>query len=231
MKSFNLTLAGMLALTVLAGGCASPSGRADLVIWQTRLEEHVARMSHGDLDALRFADPASPVPMFNVLGGAEPEGSTDVAGLLLGKRTAAGHTWHFFLVATIEAQQIRTIRLAAVSARPSVDTASRPPGDHGPADNVQLDWRFGPADPNAFALYQQSIAPSIVSPDPLARWKSGVDRFELTGAGAQWHATHLRSGAVWTVDAAAATAVASAARDQPGRIGSLQFPRVENTSR
>ncbi len=210
MKIFNLKLAGLLALTLFAGGCASSSGRADLTTWQTRLEEHVARAGRGNLNVLRAADPASPIPMFNVLGGAEPEDSTDYAGLLLGKRTAADRTWHFFLVATIEAQQIHAIRLVAVAARPGADFDSWTPGDRDRAVDHKLDWRVGPADPNAFALYRQGIARFNVSPDPLARWRSGNDRFDLAGAGGQWHATHAPSGAAWTVDITAATAVATA---------------------
>ena len=213
MKFFNVTLAGLVASTLLAGGCASPSGRADLATWQTRLEEHVARTGHGDLNVLRVADPASPVPMFNVLGGAEPEDSIDHAGLLLGKRTAADRTWYFFLVATIDARLINAIRLIAVSARPAIDSAASPPGIDGRARDQGLDWRVGAADPHAFALYRQSIARFVVSPDPLARWTSGVDRFDLAGAGPHWRATHTPSGAVWTVDVAAATATAGAARD------------------
>jgi hypothetical protein len=213
MNFFNATLAGLLASTLLAGGCASPSGRADLATWQARLEEHVARTGHGDLNALRFADPASPVPMFNVLGGAEPEDSIDHAGLLLGKRTAADRTWYFFLVATIEARQIRAIRLVAASARPAVDSGASPTGDDSRASGHRLDWRVGPADPHAFALYRQGIARFVASPDPLARWTSGADRFDLAGAGSQWRATHAPSGAVWTVDTAAAAAVASVAQE------------------
>jgi hypothetical protein len=213
MNFFNATLAGLLASTLLAGGCASPSGRSDLATWQTRLEDHVARTGHGDLNVLRVADPASPVPMFNVLGGAEPEDSIDHAGLLLGKRTAADRTWYFFLVATIEARQINAIRLVAVSARHALDSSVSPPADDGRARGQRLDWRVGPADPHAFALYRQSIARFVVSPDPLARWTSGVDRFDLAGTGPQWRATHTPSGAVWTVDTAAATAAAGAARD------------------
>jgi len=213
MKFFNATLAGLLAATLLAGGCASPSGRADFAIWQTRFEEHVARTGHGDLNVLRVAAPDSPVPMFNVLGGAEPEDSIDHAGLLVGRRTAADRTWYFFLVGTIEAWQIRAIRLVAVSARPAFDPGSSSPGDDGHASGHRLDWRVGTADPHAFALYRQSIARFVVSPDPLARWTSGADRFALAGAGPQWQVTHAPSGAVWTVDAAAATAVASAVRE------------------
>jgi hypothetical protein len=209
MNFFNVTLAGLLASTLLAGGCASPSGRADLATWQTRLEEHVARTGHGDLNVLRVADPASPVPMFNVLGGAEPEDSIDHAGLLLGKRAAADRTWYFFLVATIEARQINAIRLVAVSARPAFDSGASTPGDDGRAIDRGLDWRVGPADPHAFALYRQSIARFVTSPDPLARWTSGVDRFDLAGTGPQWRATHTPSGAAWTVDAATSTAQSS----------------------
>lgn len=215
MKIFNVTLAGLVASTLLAGGCASPSGRADLATWQPRLEEHVARTGDGDLNVLRTADPASPVPMFNVLGGAEPEGSTDVAGLLLGKRAAGDRTWYFFLVATIETQHVSAIRLVAVSARhasDSSDSASSLAGDGDRGSGHRLDWRVGPADPHAFALYRQNIARFIVSPDPLARWTSGVDRFDLGGAGPQWHVTHAPSGAVWTLDTATATAVAGAVR-------------------
>ena len=151
--------------------------------------------------------------MFNVLGGAEPEDSIDHAGLLLGKCTAADRTWYFFLVATIEAQQINAIRLVGVSARLAIDPGASPPGDDGRARGHRLDWRVGPADPHAFALYRQSIDRFVVSPDPLARWTSGVDRFDLAGTGPQWRATHAPSGAVWTVDTAAATAAAGAARD------------------
>jgi hypothetical protein len=161
---------------------------------------------------LRVADPASPIPMFNVLGGAEPEDSTDVAGLLLCKRTAADGTWYFFLVATIEAQQMRAIRLVAVSERPAAGSTSRPRGDRDRGSDDNLDWRVGPADPHAFALYRQSIAHNV-SPDPLARWRSGVDRFDLAGAGPQWHATHAPSGAVWRVNVATSTAMAGTARE------------------
>jgi hypothetical protein len=213
MRFFNVTLVGLLASTLLAGGCASPSGRADLATWQARLEEHVARTGHGDLNALRFADPGSPFPMFNVLGGAEPEDSIDHAGLLLDKRTFANRTWYFFLVATIEARQINAIRLVAVAARPALEPGWSLPGADGHARSQGLAWRVGPADPHAFALYRQSMARFVVSPDPLARWTSGADRFELAGAGPQWRATHTLSGAAWTVDAAAAAAVAGAARD------------------
>ncbi len=216
MQILNVTLAGLVASTLLAGGCASPAGRADLATWQPRLEEHVARTGNGDLNVLRTADPASPVPMFNVLGGAEPEGSTDVAGLLLGKRAAGDHTWYFFLVAAIESQQVSAIRLVAVSAQPAVDSGSSLPGDGDRGSGRQLDWRVGPADPHAFSLYRQSIARFIVSPDPLARWTSGVDRFDLGGADPQWHVTHAPSGAVWTLNTAAATAVAGAGRDPSG---------------
>jgi hypothetical protein len=205
MKPFILTLAGLLAFTLLAGGCASPSGRAELATWEKRLEEHVARSGHGDVNVLRVAAPDSPVPMFNVLGGAEPEGSTDVAGLLLGRRTAENYNWYFFLVATIEAQQIHAIRLVAVSTRPAADRGGA--ADHG------LEWRVGPTDALAFARYQQSIARVIVSPDPLARWKFGIDRFDLAGTGSQWRATHASSGAAWTVGIATAAAVASAGPD------------------
>jgi hypothetical protein len=144
--------------------------------------------------------------MFNVLGGAEPEDSIDHAGLLLGKRTVASRSWYFFLVANIEARQINAIRLVAVASRPAVESGSSPAGNGGRVSGHRLDWRVGPAEAHAFALYRQSIARFVVSPDPLARWTSGTDRFELAGAGPQWRATHTLSGAVWTVDAAAAAA-------------------------
>ena len=213
MKCSTLALAGLQALTVFAGGCASPSGRAGLSTWEMRVEERVADSGHGDLNVLRVAAPDSPVPMFGVLGGAEPEGSTDVAGLLLGKRASENRVWYFFLVAAIEDQQIRAIRLVAVSARAAADAESLPAGDRGHAEDQGLEWRVGPGDPDTFTLYRQSIAQFIVSPDPLARWKSGVDRFDLAGTGSRWRATHAASGAVWTVDTAAAKAAVDAPRD------------------
>lgn len=123
---------------LLATGCA-PSGHATYPQWQADLETYVRREANGDLnDALRSMNYQPPYRQWTVLGGADPEKSSDIVGLLLGREQIAGQPWYLFITGKNVEQDVAVIRPAAVRQA-----------------NGELVWRLGPPDPEALEQYRR----------------------------------------------------------------------------
>ncbi|MCI0363051.1 MAG: hypothetical protein L0Y44_00605 [Phycisphaerales bacterium] len=105
--------------------------------WRRGVQRHSSQESHGDLSFLRessIGDPSRPV--FSMIGGDSPDGSTDVTGVLLSRRTIAGRDWLVFLVGSVKRRRVEDIRIALRSD-----------------DDQKIKWIMGPSDREALASY------------------------------------------------------------------------------
>jgi hypothetical protein len=187
MKTMRmLAVAVMVIGSVTLGGCASArTGHADLGAWRSELEKYVNSDAGGDINQIRTLAPPDEQPIFADLGGEDPDGSTDVFGLLLGRRMIESRSWYVFLVTTVGGgQHMKDIQLAAVSVQ-----------------GGRYDWRVSGPDKAAFDRYAKSVARYVeLSPDPVVRWKSGADVFGVQVAGSTINVVHAPSGAMWKLD-------------------------------
>jgi hypothetical protein len=175
-----------LLLAIVAAGCAS---KPTLQSWQRGIEKYVAERK--DPNALRDVTVLGSRRGFAVIGGADPQKSTDVNGLLLGHNTIDGQPWFIYLVGLVHQQRVSEIHLAAVTFA----------GNHPR-------WAMSAKNPQALSLYRQynerlfhdMHGPNAKPPGSFTTFPREGDSFELTGSDSTIQATHPPSGAKWTLD-------------------------------
>jgi hypothetical protein len=171
-------------------GCGGSS--KNITAWQRGVERYIA--DHGrDPVVLRDVTLEDNRPGFAVLGGLDPNKSTDARALLLGHKIIADRPWFIYLVGIVAKQKVQEIRLAALSASGS-----------------QTIWRLGPRDNHALKLYRdagwsdwKAHGGGTSKPPPqYTTFPRESDVFELTIDGTKITATQKPSGAQWTDDIA-----------------------------
>ena len=176
----------MLAVSLSAAGCSSS---VSMTQWQKALEKHIADNAYGDSSFLR-EDNGDSLPRFAVLGHASPEKSTDISGVVLGRKPIAGTDWLVFLTAAVKHGEVEDIRLALF------DDGSGP-----------TRWIISEPHPEALAVYERfreaqwrRLHPvRTTAPASEGLFPPENDRFQLTIAGNTVSVMHEQSGARWTV--------------------------------
>ncbi len=126
-------LVGMIML--VAAGC---SRHVSVDTWQGTLEQFAQQHANNDLAFLRDYNSDAPRRTFNVIGTADPKKSTDVIGVLLGRRVVNDSAWYIFLVGQQRNGVVEDIRIAMISD----DTSSR-------------QWLISDEESSGLAAYQQ----------------------------------------------------------------------------
>ena len=186
----SLSLAAALAALVLqAQGCRSS---VTINEWQKSLEQYAAQEVNHDTAFLRENSMSAPRRHFTILGTATPEKSTDVEGLLLGRKNleAAGGPWLIFLVGRVKQREVEDIRIALRSD-----------------DAGEARWIVGDDDSEAFDAYKayrekmwRERHPGRKDPPLFAYdFPAEEDRFELEIAKAAIVVKHEASGATWSL--------------------------------
>jgi hypothetical protein len=186
-SAFTLrSIIALLTSIVLTTGCSSS---VSLTHWQKALEKHIADNAGGDSSFLR-EDNGDSLPRFAVLGHALPEKSTDVSGVVLGRRSIAGTEWLIFLTAAVKHEEVEDIRLALY--------------DDGPGPPR---WVISEPNPDALTAYERARVSRwrklhpvrTTAPATEGLFPPEDDRFQLTIAGNTASVVHEDSGARWTV--------------------------------
>jgi hypothetical protein len=189
---FHRTAGPYLLLSLLllwaVGGCART---VNLKTWEKDVETYVRETGDGDPGVLRDVTLSGGRRGFAVVGKDDPAHTTDANGLLLDHQTIANRPWFIYLVGIVKEQDVREIRLAALSVF------------HG-----NTTWRISPKDKQALKRYQD---------DGLAHWNElshgggkppaeyttfprPGDVFDVNVSGSAVRATHRESGAQWEVN-------------------------------
>jgi hypothetical protein len=160
--------------------------------WQQQLNRYIAEAGGGDAAvllqtrALRHREALRPAQVtfhaLDVQASVPDRDGWDVKGVLVGRHPDGDHAWLVFLVAIVERERYRPValqdmRLVTVSAQ-----------------GTSRAWGLSPANPQAVQRYRerQRAAEALGFPGEL-------DRFELSGAGAELSVREVRSGAGWSM--------------------------------
>lgn len=183
-----LGICSALAIIVSGAGCASK--HVSLESWRTSLEQYAVNHASGDLHFLRDDAGAASRPRFAVIGADSPDESTDIVGVLLGRRTIQGRDWLVFLVGTLKSQSIEDVRVALLADAPE-----------------PYRWEISQPDPAALQVYRQSketawraLHPNRNEPPRLAMtFPADEDVYRLEVAGNTISITEEHSRAKWTL--------------------------------
>jgi len=176
-----------LAISIVAGCQRSVS----IESWQKGLEQSVAKQESGDLSFLRDRNSESSLRQFTVIGAPSPENSTDVTGVLMGRRAIDDRQWMIFLVGSVRKRIVHDIRVAMLS-----DDGGSP-----------RQWLVSRSDPEALKTYLRdknnawrALHPGRTEPptDALS-FPTEDDMFQLEVAGNTISVIHPKSGARWTL--------------------------------
>lgn len=171
-------------------GCAGCGSSVTVSEWQAALDQFAAEHANDDLSFLREHDGDSSARTFAVLGANTPEKSTDITGVLLGRRAIGAREWLVFLLGRVKKREVEDIRLALRS------------DDDGPAA-----WVVGDDDDGGLKKYRTHKddqwrarhAGRESPPRHTFEFPSEEDVFGLDVRGQQVIAVEERSGARWTV--------------------------------
>ena len=169
-------------------GCASK--RITMREWQGNLDQFAATQADSDLIFLRERPEDSPRKQFVVIGAKSPDDSTDVTGLLLGRRHIQGDDWVLFLLGSVNDRIVQDIRVALRSDSPA-----------------QPKWLIGRADSSSVAQYRRFKQDAWLTSNPtqkqvpkaLLGFPSEEDVYQLETAGNTISVTESKSGARWTL--------------------------------
>lgn len=187
-KTIFALVAGVLTLSIL-GGCATSGRSVDLEDWQDGVEKYVADQGQGDPNVLRNNTWRGTQKGFSVIGGAVPQTSTDVNGILLAFQPIHNDYYYVFLVGQTKQQVVRDIRLALLTS-----------------EQGELRWIVSKPDPAALEQYisnkkqvWETALPTQSPPPDYLSFPSMLDEFEVTTTDDRVSVTHLPSGAEWVV--------------------------------
>jgi hypothetical protein len=183
-------LVGLLLVALCLAGCG---GDVTIKQWQRDFESYVAEQANGDLNAMRGLVAGEGRSVFAVYGKKDPDQSTDVAGLWLGRHQYEGRNYQVFLIGVVEARRVETIRLAAVRR-----------------DGNTWHWQMtGPtlgALGSYRAFHRQRVKNITTTRRPgeadleLPDWPAPADDFALDTAGRTVAVTETNSGAQWRLE-------------------------------
>jgi hypothetical protein len=111
-KRPHMKIAASLCLAfavAFSSGCASSVSVPE---WQASLEQFAADYANHDMSFLREDGPSSSRREFSIIGTATPEKSTDINGVVLGRRTIANRQWLVFLIGRVKHREVTDIQLA-----------------------------------------------------------------------------------------------------------------------
>ncbi len=107
---------------VLIVGCGNRAGQpVSLNQWQQDFDQFVAGQNNDDISFLRKLNGPAKYSQFGSLGGDDPNESTDVVGIYLGRTPLAGTDWLVFLIAQVEKGRVTDIRVGLRSDVPGHD--------------------------------------------------------------------------------------------------------------
>jgi hypothetical protein len=177
-----LRVVSPLIVASLLGGCGGGSGaKPTFGGWQSTVQDHVNTRGGGDINSLRNSDSDSARKVYSVIGDEKAEHSSDVNGLLLGRRTIAGREWYVFIVGFVKAGDVQDIRIAAATD-----------------GNGDLQWRFSPEDPAAVQNYRTAkrlarnrgqgvpVAFPLEEDDLLVEASGEIISISEKGSGVRW---------------------------------------------
>lgn len=177
-----------MVLCSIGTGCGSK--HASLADWRRSVMQRASNDGGGELSFLRDPVGRSERRRFDVIGTDSPDESTDVKGVLLGRREINGRPWLVFLVGSVKERRVEDIRVAMLS-----DDASK------------SKWMMSSADHEALDLYRQykqkawqALHPDRSEPPMRAMEfpaESDVYRLEQDDAGIS--IIEANSGARWTL--------------------------------
>lgn len=191
-----LMTAGLAMLSALCAGCGGSSRPVTMDTWRSSAIKFTTDQANGDSAALRDTSIGGVPSTFAVIGAKSPDASTDVAGVLLGRRSVQGRDWLVFLVGSTTKRQVTDIHVAMMS------------DGTGPTE-----WREGVSDAAALKAYRDAGASKYRMPDstgkplPKPEWfPREQDAFSLEVSGDRVSVTDRNSGAKWTLSLAAPVA-------------------------
>jgi hypothetical protein len=183
----NSATAFLVLMALSLGGCSSSVTVSE---WQASLDQFAADYGHNDMSFLRETDDSSSRRAFTVIGTATPEKSTDITGVLLGRRTIADRQWLVFLIGRVKHREVEDIRLALRS-----DDAGEPK------------WLLSQSNADAFRQYRQhreaqwrAYHPNReAAPIHALEFPAEDDVFSLDINQNQAAVVHESSGAQWNI--------------------------------
>lgn len=194
----KIILHSICFITLMAGMMGCSSKRVTMHAWQGELDEFAATHADGDLIFLREdagggigGDGAGSLrQQFGVLAAKSPDDSTDVMGVLLGRRNIQGEDWLVFLIGSVKQRIVQDIRVALRSDSPT-----------------QSKWLLGRADSASVAQYRRFKQDPWLSANPnqkqapaaLLGFPSEQDVYQLETAGNTVSVLESKSGARWTL--------------------------------
>jgi hypothetical protein len=170
-------------------GCSSSITVAE---WESSLDQYAAVHANNDMSFLRERESANSTRQFSIIGTGTPEKSTDINGVLLGRRMIGDRPWLVFVIGRVKQRQVEDIRLALRS-----DDARSPK------------WVISESASGSLQKYRdhrdqlwRNRHPDRESP-PLHAFEfpAEEDVFQLSIEGTDVVATHIASGARWNVKA------------------------------
>lgn len=182
-------VACLLLMTPLLAGCGAAGMQTNASTWQRNVEQYVNQTGGGDPVVLRDVRYKGR-PAFAQIGHPVPAESTDTVGLLLGHRTIDGRPSLVYLLAIVEREKLKEMRLAVLQPVTS---------QGGP---TQFRWLLGDSDAAALKKYRDHRRENARGAKDGDEGKADAfpddgDRFELSVAPTVITATETSSGAAW----------------------------------
>lgn len=188
MRSLPCTLG---LFTLLLGGCSS-SRVITLGEWRDEARDYAQQQCAGDAGGLRLEPDDQGRSTFCIIGAHAAEKSTDVSGVLLGRRRVAGQDWLVFLVGSTARNVVTDIHIAALLDSGTVST-----------------WKEGSSDAASLKAYRDRGVPAFRTADasgkftpPPERFPREQDAFTLETTDDSIAVTDRTSGARWTLSLA-----------------------------
>jgi hypothetical protein len=185
-----LRTVGLATLAALLAGCGGSSRPVTMDAWRSSVRKFADDQGNADTASLR--DQAAGGAGFAVTGAKSPDESTDVAGVLVGRRPAQGRDWLVFLVGAVTKRQVTDIHVAMMS-----DAPGKP------------QWREGASDPVSLKTYRDAGISKYRTPDakgkqsPQPEWfPREQDAFTLEVSDDRVTVTDRNSGAKWVLSLA-----------------------------
>lgn len=184
-----IALLTCICCAFFCNGCGSKN--ITISEWQTALDRYAIEHANDDMSFLRESGGPSSTRAFSVLGANTPEKSTDISGVLLGRRAIGERQWLVFLLGRVKKREVEDIRLALRSD-----------------DAGATAWVISDDDDDAVDKYRNFKDAQWRAHDPARKspplhaleFPSEDDVFGVEIRGEQVIAVEERSGARWTLD-------------------------------
>jgi len=183
LKTTPVALVSLSVMLFLAGCGGGTGAKPTYEGWKGSIQNHVDTRGDGDINTLRSSDSRSGHIAFNVIGSEQPDHSTDVNSLLLGRRSILDQDWYVFVVGMVKAGNVQDIRVAAARN-----------------GNPALVWKFGLEEPASTSAYRTAkLRARLRGDSALIGFPLEEDQFSIETAGSLVTVIDLQSGARWTL--------------------------------